>query len=50
VGLVWFASAVRGGRTQAHEVRFGDIGRGAVRAAALATALEMLAARIGAGR
>jgi len=50
VGLVWFASAVRGGRTQAREVRFGDIGRGAVRAAALAMALEMLAARVGAGR
>ena len=45
VGLVHFASARRGGKTIHVEKRFGDLGRAAVRRAAVMTALEMLAAR-----
>ena len=45
VGLVHFASARRGGDTIHVEKRFGDLGRAAVRRAAVMTALEMLAAR-----
>ena len=45
VGLVHFASARRGGETIHVEKRFGDLGRAAVRRAAVMTALEMLAAR-----
>jgi nicotinamide-nucleotide amidase len=45
VGLVHFASARRGGETVHVEKRFGDLGRAAVRRAAVVTALEMLAAR-----
>jgi nicotinamide-nucleotide amidase len=45
VGRVHFASARRGGETIHVEKRFGDLGRAAVRRAAVMTALEMLAAR-----
>jgi nicotinamide-nucleotide amidase len=45
VGLVHLASALRGGETIHVEKRFGDLGRSAVRRAAILTALEMLAAR-----
>ena len=47
VGLVQFASAMKGGETIAVEKRFGDIGRAQVRRAAIVTALEMLEARVG---
>ena len=47
VGLVWFGLADREGVTT-HESRFGDVGRGAVRAAAVARALELLARRLAA--
>ena len=46
VGLVWFATAVRGGSTRTLERRFGDIGRAGVREAATRTALELLLARL----
>jgi nicotinamide-nucleotide amidase len=42
VGLVWFAVAGGGEDTVVREERYGAIGRGAVRAAAVRTALEML--------
>ena len=42
VGLVHFALARRGETTRHDEMRFGDIGRGAVRRAALEHALAML--------
>ncbi len=45
VGLVWFATARRGGETQAHELRYGDLGRQGVRLAAVRTALELLLGR-----
>jgi nicotinamide-nucleotide amidase len=47
VGLVWFGLADRNGVTT-HESRFGDLGRGAVRAAAVTRALELLARRLAA--
>ena len=43
VGLVHFAAAKRGGNEIAREMRFGDIGRSAVRERAVLVALEMLA-------
>ena len=42
VGLVWFAAAQRGADPAASERRFGGIGRGAVRLATVATALDLL--------
>jgi len=42
VGLVHLAAAVRGGRTQHIERRYGDIGRAQVRASAVADALSLL--------
>ena len=42
VGLVHFASARRGGEPQGLERRFGPLARGAIRLAAVETALEML--------
>ncbi len=42
VGLVHFATAVRGGQVCAHVERYGDLGRSAVRLAALRTALGLL--------
>lgn len=42
VGLVWFAVARTGAPTRALEMRFGDIGRSAVRTAAVETALGLL--------
>ena len=42
VGLVHFAAARSGVPTLAREMRFGDIGRSAVRLASVRTALEML--------
>lgn len=42
VGLVHFAAAARDGRLIHHEKRFGDIGRRAVRQAAVVEALQML--------
>ena len=41
-GLVHFACARRGMPTVAHEERFGDIGRGAVRIASLRVGLDLL--------
>ncbi len=41
-GLVHFACAIRGGAETTRECHFGDIGRGAVRIAALEEALSML--------
>ncbi len=42
VGLVWFGVASRGRPATAVERRFGDLGRGAVRLAAVKTALTLL--------
>ncbi len=42
VGLVHFAAAKRGGKEIAREMRFGDIGRSAVRERSVLVALEML--------
>ncbi len=47
VGLVHLAAHRRGGQTLHLERRYGDIGRGAVRAAALADALDLLEAVAG---
>ena len=47
VGLVLFASARRRGELQALERRFGPLSRGAIRLAAVETALEMLEAAAG---
>jgi nicotinamide-nucleotide amidase len=44
VGLVHFAAASRGGQRSETERRFGEIGRGAVRAQSVAEALAMLRA------
>ena len=44
VGLVHFAAASRGGALIHHERRYGDIGRAAVRRAAVVEALAMLGA------
>ena len=46
VGLVHFACALTGGETVTVERRFGDIGRTAVRKAAVETAMGMLEARV----
>ena len=46
VGLVWFATAVRGEETRSAERRFGDLGRAGVRAAATETALQLLLERL----
>jgi nicotinamide-nucleotide amidase len=48
VGLVWFATAMRGAETLVFERRFGDLGRAAVRAHATETALQLLQERLGA--
>ncbi|OHV85269.1 CinA family protein [Ensifer sp. LCM 4579] len=42
VGLVHLAAATRTGRLLHREMRYGDIGRGAVRLATVATALDLL--------
>ena len=42
VGLVWFATARRGGLTRSHRELFGDLGRAGVRASATETALRLL--------
>jgi nicotinamide-nucleotide amidase len=47
VGLVWFATARRGGEVRSHVERFGDLGRSEVRLAAVRTALDLLKARVG---
>jgi nicotinamide-nucleotide amidase len=44
VGLVHFAAARRGGESNALERRFGPLSRGAIRLAAVETALQMLEA------
>jgi nicotinamide-nucleotide amidase len=46
VGLVYFATAVQGGDIMGHAEQFGDLGRTAVRQAALTTALTLLRARL----
>ena len=46
VGLVHFATAVQGGDILGHVEHFSDLGRSAVRQAALATALTLLRARL----
>ena len=46
VGLVWFATAMTGRETVVAERRFGDLGRSAVRLAAVRHALEMLRGRL----
>ncbi len=46
VGLVWFATAREGEATLAHEARYGDLGRSAVRLAAVRTALGLLSGRL----
>jgi nicotinamide-nucleotide amidase len=46
VGLVHFAVAARGAETTHSERRFGDIGRSAVRLAAVEAALEMIRSRL----
>ncbi|MEP9401126.1 CinA family protein [Sphingomonas sp. VNH70] len=45
-GLVHFACAIRNGAETTRECHFGDIGRGAVRVAALEEALSMLVAAV----
>jgi nicotinamide-nucleotide amidase len=42
VGLVWFATARRGGLTRSHQEHYGDLGRGPIRAAATETGLRLL--------
>jgi len=46
VGLVYFATAVQGGDISGHVEQFGDLGRTAVRQAALTIALTLLQARL----
>ena len=46
VGLVWFATAKAGEATLAHEARYGELGRSAVRLAAVRTALGLLSGRL----
>ncbi len=46
VGLVHIACARRNGTTQHREMRFGDIGRSAVRLASVEVALELLEAQV----
>ena len=43
VGLVHIAAALRGGAALHRECRFGDIGRGAIRTASVAAALQLAA-------
>ncbi len=50
VGLVWFATAKAGGPVLSHEARYGDLGRSAVRLAAVRTALRLLSARLDGSR
>ena len=42
VGLVWFARAQKDGPTVSRQMRYGDLGRDAVRLASVTTALELL--------
>jgi len=42
IGLVFFCAASRSGRVIAHDRKYGDIGRGAVRRASVLQALAML--------
>ena len=46
VGLVHFATARRGGIGEAQMERYGDLGRSAIRLAAVKTALGLLARRL----
>jgi len=46
VGLVWFATALRGRPAVPVERRFGDLGRAGVREAATRTALELVLERL----
>ena len=46
VGLVWLATSFKDRGTTVREMRFGDLGRSAVRLAAVRTALEMLRERL----
>ncbi|WP_158915014.1 CinA family protein [Caulobacter sp. S45] len=46
VGLVHFATAIRGGETLAHVERFGDLGRSEVRLASVWTAIGLLRGRV----
>lgn len=46
VGLVQFATALKGAETRAVEKRFGDLGRTEIRRLAVETALELLEARL----
>ena len=46
VGLVWFATAMRGAETRSTERRFDDLGRRAVRLEATRTALQLLLERL----
>ena len=46
VGLVYFSCARRNGTMQHREMRFGDIGRAAVRQASVDIALELLEAQL----
>jgi len=46
VGLVWFATAVRGEPARPVERRFGDFGRAGIREAATQFALELLLERL----
>lgn len=49
VGLVHFAAVRRAGPSLAHEARFGDLGRDAIRLAAAETALDLLERLLDAG-
>lgn len=49
VGLVHFAAVRRAGSSLAHEARFGDLGRDAIRLAAAETALDLLERLLDAG-
>lgn len=46
VGLVYFACSRRNGTTQHREMRFGDIGRDAVRLVSVEVALELLESQV----
>jgi nicotinamide-nucleotide amidase len=46
VGLVQFATALKGGATVAVETRFGDLGRAEIRRQAVLTAIELLESRL----
>lgn len=46
VGLVWLATAMRGGATLVAERRFGDLGRAGVRQAAAQSGLRLLLDRL----